>query len=263
MNKPAGLNIFLFPSNDQKALGSVETPVALRILRPATFALWLLIFSVEATTIVSTGSGGNWAILLLSTALFAGVHVQFWYEESDQGRRFHHAIERMRGRMYEDDATALANSRHFVFELRRQMTRSVRNGRGFSLILTDLVGLAPGAENDDRMLQAISRSLRPVVYDGDFIAHLQGAVFASIVLDDREHTAAEKSDSIHAALRGCIPPVLAANVAAVVSFTGYEGELQVRDFLRRCQRDLMAARSRGLTPLNREHRPARAATSVA
>ncbi len=255
VNKPAGLSIFLFPSSDQKALGSVRTPTVMRFLRPATFGLWLIIFSVQLTAIVTTGAGGNWLVLLLSTALFAGVHIQFWYEESDRGRRVHHAIERMRGRLYEDEATGLANSRHFVFELRRQMTRSVRNGRGFSLLLTDIAGLEPGAENDPKMLQTVARALRPVVQDGDFLAHLQGATFAAIVLDDREATAAAKSDLVFAALASSIPHSLADTLYPVVSFTGYEGELQVRDFLRRSQRDLLANRSRGGSPLHRERGP--------
>ncbi len=255
MNKPAGLSIFLFPSSDQKALGSVQTPTVMRFLRPATFSLWLIIFSVQLTAIVTTGASGNWLVLLLSTALFAGVHIQFWYEESDQGRRVHHTIERMRGRLYEDEATGLANSRHFVFELRRQMTRSVRNGRGFSLLLTDIAGLQPGTEDDPKMLQTIARALRPVVQDGDFLAHLQGPIFAAIVLDDREATAAAKSDHVFAAVASSIPHSLADTLYPVVSFTGYEGELQVRDFLRRSQRDLLANRSRGASPLHRERGP--------
>ncbi|MGI8927528.1 MAG: GGDEF domain-containing protein [Tepidiformaceae bacterium] len=246
MNKPSGLSLVVSPLGDQKALGAVQTPALLRMMRPLTFGLWLVVFGVEATTIVSTGSGGNWAILALSTVLFAGVHLQFWYEESDQGRRLHHGIERMRGRLYEDEVTGLPNSRHFVFELRRQMTRSVRNGRGFSLILTDIAGLGPGEADDSRMLQAVSRALRPAIQEGDFLAHLQGAIFAAIVLDDREQTAVGKAGRVLAALSGCIPGALTGSVFAVVSFSGYEGELQVRDYLGRSQRDLLAARSRGI-----------------
>ena len=67
--------------------------------------LWLLIFCIEAQTIVATGRGEPACYSRLSTVLFVGVHVQFWYEESEQGRRFHRTMERMRGRIYEDEFT--------------------------------------------------------------------------------------------------------------------------------------------------------------
>ena len=38
---------------------------------------------------ISKGGGGNLMVLALSTLLFAGIHAQFWYEQSEQGRRFH------------------------------------------------------------------------------------------------------------------------------------------------------------------------------
>jgi GGDEF domain-containing protein len=230
-------------------MGSVETPPALRILRPATLALWLLIFCVEGVTLVTSGGSAHWLILGLSTLLFAAVHIQFWYEESEQGRRFHRTIERMRGRIYEDEVTGLPNSRHFVFELRRQMMRSVRNGRGFSLLLTDIGGLENDHIDEEKALPPISKSLRHAVGEGDFVAHLQGTIFGAIVLDDRDRSAAEKADAVLSALGACIPLQQAGRLYPVVSLTGYEGELEVRDFLRRGQRDLLAARSRGVNNL--------------
>ncbi len=247
MNKPPGLNAFLFPATEPNAMGSVEAPAAMRLLRPVTLALWVIIFCVEAVNIVTAGGSAHWLVVGMSTALFAGVHVQFWYEESEQGRRFHRTIERMRGRIYEDEVTGLPNSRHFVFELRRQMMRSVRNGRGFSLVLTDLGGLDSDKRDDGRMLPAISKSLRRAVGEGDFVAHLQGTIFGAVVLDDRDRSAAEKADGVLTALGACIPLQAANQVFPVVSLTGYEGELEVREFLRRAQRDLLAARSRGMT----------------
>jgi len=247
VNKPPGLNAFLFPAADPNTLGSVETSPLFKIMRPATFALWFILFAVQALTLVATGEGANWVVIFVSTVLFAGVHLQFWYEESEQGRRFHHALERMRGRIYEDTSTGLPNSRHFVFELRRQMMRSVRNGRGFSLILTDLNGADREKKDDARFLHAVGRSLRHASSDGDFLAHLEGPVFAAIVVDDRERNAAEKADGLLAALGAAIPRERAGSVQPVVSLTGYQGELEVRDFLRRAQRDLLSARSGGST----------------
>jgi GGDEF domain-containing protein len=242
VNKPSALTgLFNSSTDEASVMGSVESPPLLRAIRPATFALWLIVFCAEATTVISTGRGANWLVLGLSTALFACMHIQFWYEESEQGRRVHHSIERMRGRIYEDDLTGLPNSRHFVFELRRQMMRSVRNGTGFSLMLSDLGGI----ENPDaELLTTIARALRQSGGDGDFFAHLQGPIFAAIVLDDRERTAAEKSDASLISIGSCIPMDSAGTAFPVVSLTGYEGELEVRDFLRRAHRDLQAAKSR-------------------
>lgn len=239
------LNAFLFPSADPNELGSVESSFLLRLMRPVSLALWLVIFSFEAQTVISKGGGGNLMVLALSTLLFAGIHAQFWYEQSEQGRRFHRALDRMRGRIYEDDMTGLPNSRHFVFELRRQMMRSVRNGRGFSLVLTDFGGYDRAKPNEERFLPSVSRALRHAVGEGDFVAHLQGPIFAAIISDDREQTSAEKADNLLPALGSAIPLENASQLFPVVSLSGYEGELEVRDFLRRAQRDLAGARSNG------------------
>ena len=249
MNKPQSLNIFLFPSTETKELGTVESPPLLRILRPVSFALWLFIFCAQAVTVATTGESAGWLLLGLSTLLFGGVHAQYWYEDSEQGRRFHHAVERMRGRIYEDEQTGLPNSRHFVFELRRQMMRSVRNGRGFALVLTDVVGWEQVGNHDRGFLHSAARTLRQALGDGDFLARLQGPVYAAIVLDERDNSAAEKAEGLVSALGSAIPLDLADAMTPVVSITGYQGELEVRDFLRRGQRDLQETRARGAGPI--------------
>lgn len=247
MNKPPGLNSLFFNANDAGAMGSVETPTIMRLLRPATFVVWLLVFCFEAQSVISNHGTGNFLVPLLSTALFAAVHTQMWYEESEQGRRFHRTVERMRGRIYEDDATNLPNSRHFVFELRRQMMRSVRSGRGFSLVLSDVGGWEHAKGQEAKMLLSIGRSLRQAVGESDFVAHLQGSIFAAIIMDDRDRSSAEKADGLLTTVGSCIPLELAGTLFPIVSFTGYEGELEVRDFLRRAQRDLLGARSQCMT----------------
>lgn len=244
MNMPQGMNPFLFGSNDSREMDSVESAPLLRILRPATFALWFVIFAASAQVIVTTGEQQALIILALATVLFAVVHLQFWYEESERGRRLHYQFERMRGRIYEDTVTAMPNSRHFVFELRRQMMRSVRNGRGFTLILTDIAGWDLLKKDEERLLPQLARGLRQALGDGDFVARLQGPIFAAIVTDDRERSAAQKADWALSAIASCIPVSHAGTVRPVISATGYEGELEVRDYLRRAQRDLLAAQSR-------------------
>lgn len=251
MNKPQSLNIFVSPNSDPNELGSVETMPLLRVLRPLSFALWFIAFVAQIMTIGVTGAPDpmTWLVIGLSTLLFIGVHLQFWYEESDQGRRFHHTVERMRGRLYEDDATGLPNSRHFVFELRRQMMRSVRNGRGFALVLTDVVS-PPGTQPTTENLHAtMGRNLRQALGDGDFVARLEGSIFACIVLDEADRGAAEKSEGLILALGAAIPLEQASMLHPIVSVTGYEGEVEVRDYLRRAQRDVQEARARATGPL--------------
>jgi PleD family two-component response regulator len=181
------------------------------------------------------------------TLLFVGVHAQFWYEESEQGQRFRRTIERMRGRIYEDEVTGLPNSRHFVFELRRQMMRSVRNGRGFSLALTDIGGGEHVKGFESRLLPSVGKALRLALGESDFVAHLQGTIFAAMIVDDRNRSADDKANGLLPAIGSCIPLEHAGTLFPVVSLTGYEGELEVRDFLRRAQRDLLEARSQCMT----------------
>jgi len=244
VNMPPALN-FLSGVGDGDELGSVQAAPLIRALRPATFALWFVIISVQVVALVATGERSNLLVTLVSTALFAAVHIQFWWEESEQGRRVARSVERMRGRIYEDDATGLPNSRHFVFELRRQMMRSVRNGRGFSLVLADLTGLS--GDEGSRVLPIVGKALRQTLAECDFVAHLEGSVFGAVVVDDTERTAAEKADEALTAISGA----LASNPAGraihpIVSLTGYQGEIEVRDFLRRAHRDLVGARGREL-----------------
>jgi GGDEF domain-containing protein len=232
-------------------MGSVETPLLLRWLRPLTLGLWVIAFCGEMLTIVSTGQGSTWLVLAFITILFAAVHLQFWYEESEQGHRFHRTVDRMRGRLYEDELTGLPNSRHFVSELRRQMTRSVRNGRGFSLLLTDLGGLEHAPSEGERLCPAIARAVRQAVGEGDFVARLQGVIFGAVVSDDRERSTSAKIEAVTAAVGSTIRVELADRLYPVVSLTGYQGEVEVRDFLRRAQRDLAAARAHNLAISNR------------
>ena len=181
---------------------------------------------MEAQTIIS-GGGSNFLVIGLSTLLFAGVHVQFWYEESEQGRRFHRALDRMRGRIYEDDATGLPNSRHFVFELRRQMMRSVRNGRGFSLVLTDFGGFEK-SEGERRAVPAVGftgdaphsrrrRLRRPPA--GARCSRRSSPT-------TRDQTAADKADNLLPALGSCIPLEYANQVFPVVSLSGTKANLK-------------------------------------
>ena len=234
----------LFPSlGTAKEFGSVEPPALIHALRPLTVLLWLVVFAIQGYAIVVGGGTFSWVALVLSTVLFVGVQGQAWYEESEQGRRFHRSLERLRGQIYEDAATGLPNSRHFVFQLRRQMMRSVRNGAGFSLVLLSIDHSDDHSDEDgapsEEALRTTAKSLRHAMSEGDFVARLQGPTFGALVLDDPDRSATVKAREIE--------ELVAENLgeAPRCSISGYEGELEVRDFLGRAQRNLHASRREG------------------
>ena len=210
-------------------------------MRPITFALWLGVFGIQLQG-AATGSGGiGWLTLAMTTVLFAGVHAQFWLDESEQGRRVHDGFERMRGQIYEDDETGLPNSRHFVFQLRRQMMRSVRNGRGFSIVLATISPHDESSSPKSETLRKAATSMKAGLGDCDFVARLQGASFGAVVLDEAEATATDKSRDVRDSLTQVLNESAREGLAVAVSMTGYEGELEVRDVLRRAQRDLQSS----------------------
>jgi GGDEF domain-containing protein len=204
--------------------------------------MWIVLTIAQALAIFAGGEKDIYLTLMLTTLLFVGVHLQFWYEESDQGQRFRRTVDKMRGSIYEDDITGLPNSRHFVFELRRQMMRSVRNGRGFALVLSDLQGLEPKAFA--KALPAVGKAIRRSASEGDFVAHLEGPVFATLIVDTPGVSMADRAASLLSVLDSVVPDNLRNSVRPVVSLSSYQGEIEVRDFLRRAQRDLAAARER-------------------
>ena len=82
------------------------------------------------------------------------------------------------------------------------MMRSVRSGHGFSLILTDLMP-GDGQKLESSLMPSVARTLRQGVGEGDFVARLQGSIFAAIVLDEQNQTAAEKADELEQSLSVC------------------------------------------------------------
>ncbi|MCC6381636.1 MAG: hypothetical protein IT304_03960, partial [Dehalococcoidia bacterium] len=78
MNKPPALNAFLFPSAESGLLGSVQSAPLIRVLRPASFALLFIIFCAQVVSMATTGDLAGWPVLMLSTVLFVGAHLQFW-----------------------------------------------------------------------------------------------------------------------------------------------------------------------------------------
>jgi GGDEF domain-containing protein len=241
VNRPAALETIVF-GDRPAAMGSITSSPIIKAMRPATFALWVILTFAQLAAMLAGADEDILLTLVLTTLLFVGVHIQFWYEESDQGLRFRRTMDKMRGSIYEDEMTGLPNSRHFVFELRRQMMRSVRNGRGFALVLSDLQGLEQ--RSHAKALPAVGKAIRRSAAEGDFVAHLEGPVFATLIVDAPGLSMSDRAAQLQGVLEGVVPENLRASVRPVVSLTSYQGEIEVRDFLRRAQRDLAAARER-------------------
>lgn len=221
---------------------SVEAPPLVRMLRWVTLVLWVVVFAAQFQAVVS-GAPVQWTLLGLTTVLFVGVHVRFWYEESQRGRQVHRVIDRMRGRIYEDDLTGLPNGRHFLFELRRQMMRSLRDGRGFAIALADVQSSDPSRPVDDELIKVLSRSLGQALDPSDFLARLQATTFAAIIHDDEDMVSSQKASVVGEVLVAAIPLDRLTAVQPAASITCYEGEGQIRALLQRVQDDFGRARS--------------------
>ncbi len=220
---------------------SVEAPPLVRILRWLTLVLWVVVFAAQFQAVVS-GAPVQWMLLGLTTALFVGVHVQFWYEESQRGRQVHRVIDRMRGRIYEDDLTGLPNGRHFLFELRRQMMRSLRDGRGFAIALAEVRSTDEAQPVDDDLLKTLARALGQALDASDFLARLRASSFAAIIHDDDDMLSSQKASVVGEVLVAAIPLERLTTLQPAVSVTCYEGESQIRAVLQRVQDDFTRAR---------------------
>ncbi|MDZ7728179.1 MAG: hypothetical protein U5Q44_08260 [Dehalococcoidia bacterium] len=247
MNKPQSLNLFLF-NPESRALGSVQTSPIIRVLRPASFALWFMVFVAQLIALVGTGNTDGILLVALTTLLFSVYTPSSGTKSPTRAAasttRWNAPADASTKTMPPDSPIAATSSSSF----RRQMTRSVRNGKGFAVVLTDIVG-AEKLKSNERMLASAGRNLRQSLGEGDFVARLQGPIFGAIVLDEPDQTATEKAGGLVAALGAAIPVDSSSALIPVVAVTGYEGELEVRDVLRRSQRDLQNARERAAGPL--------------
>lgn len=240
---PSALGALLSAVSPSASWGSVEAPLLVRVSRWISLVFWVVVFASQLQAVVSGGEA-NWTLLVLTTALFAGVHLRLWYEESERGRQVHRVFDRARGRVYEDDLTGLPNSRHFLFELRRQMVRSVRSGQGFSLVVAEVQPTDPADPPGPDLVRTLARGLQQALDPTDFVARLQECTFAVLVLDDGQLTASEKAAVLGEVVIAGIPIERAASLRPVVSVTGYSGETHVRGFLTRAQDDFGTARRR-------------------
>lgn len=219
-----------------------ELAHTLKLVRPAVNVLWLITFAAEGYLAFVLPQMQVFILLALTTVLFLGSLVQVQFERAEQDDLVERSAAGMRGRLYEDDLTALPNSRHFVAELRRRMIRASRSGRVFALALAQLDGFAPGALDENQVFPPLGRAIRKSVDDGDFVARLEGMVFVAVISDGASDSTRDKVEAMRWGIAGVLPPEAAESINVVTSITLYAGETEVRDLLRRAQLDLDEAR---------------------
>lgn len=219
-----------------------ELAGTLRLLRPLVLVFWVIAFAGETYLAVAEPATPIFILIGLSFILFLISRMQFAYEREEQDELVERSAAGMRGRLYEDDLTALPNSRHFVAELRRRMIRASRSGRVFALVLANIEGFDATSPDAPQVLPAVGRAVRRAVDDGDFVARLEGMVFVAAVGDGASEATAEKVEAMRWGIAACLPPEIAGSVLVVTSVTLYAGETEARDILRRAQLDLDEAR---------------------
>lgn len=240
-----------------------ELARTLHLVQPLVLVLWLAAAAGEAYLLVTEPATPILILIGLTAVLFIASRMQFQYERAEQDELVERSAAGMRGRLYEDDVTALPNSRHFVAELRRRMIRASRSGRVFALALAHIDGVDPGAFDEDQMLSAIGRAIRKAVDDGDFVARLEGMVFVAAIAEGAAETTADKVEGMRWGIATCLPPELADSVLVVTSTTLYAGETEVRDILRRAQLDLDEARHQAAEAARERARAAARAAQAA
>jgi len=219
-----------------------ELARTLRVIHPVVSGLWVALLGGVAFLVVTAPSTSMFILAGLTLMLFVMSGMQFRYERAEQDELVERSAAGMRGRLYEDDLTALPNSRHFVAELRRRMIRSSRSGRVFALALAHLDGFEAAGIDEHQVLPQLGRAIRKAVDDGDFVARLENMVFVAAMAEGADEHTADKVEAMRWGIAACLPPEVADAVLVVTSVTLYAGETEVRDILRRAQLDLDEAR---------------------
>jgi len=219
-----------------------ELARTLRLVHPLVSGLWLAALAGVAFLTLSSPSIPVLILAGLMLMLFVMSGIQFRYERAEQDELVERSAAGMRGRLYEDDLTALPNSRHFVAELRRRMIRASRSGRVFALALAHLEGFEAAGIEENQVLPQLGRAIRKAVDDGDFVARLENMVFVAAMAEGADEATADKVEAMRWGIAASLPPEVADSILVVTSVTLYAGETEVRDILRRAQLDLDEAR---------------------
>jgi diguanylate cyclase (GGDEF)-like protein len=107
---------------------------------------------------------------------------------------------------FTDHLTGLANRRRFERQLEREVTRTLRYGRPFCLLLLDIdhfkkVNDTYGHEAGDEAIQYLSKTLQAETRGIDLAARLGGEEFAVILLETEFESGAEVAERLCRAIR--------------------------------------------------------------
>jgi diguanylate cyclase (GGDEF)-like protein len=124
----------------------------------------------------------------------AGPHAAAYGELIDALLRRAHEYDRVRWLAGSDELTGIANRRSFNDALRRELSRTTRDGRPVALLLLDVDGLKAindglGHPEGDRALRLVARSTSESVRHGDLVARIGGDEFAVLLPDTQLPTA--------------------------------------------------------------------------
>jgi diguanylate cyclase (GGDEF)-like protein len=116
----------------------------------------------------------------------AGPHAVACGELIDVLVRRAHEHDRLRRLAGSDELTGIANRRSFNDALRRELSRTSRDGRPMALLLLDVDGLKAindglGHPEGDRALRLVARSTSESVRHGDLVARIGGDEFAVLL----------------------------------------------------------------------------------
>jgi diguanylate cyclase (GGDEF)-like protein len=116
----------------------------------------------------------------------AGPHAAAYGELIDVLIRRAQEYDRVRWLAGSDELTGIANRRSFNEALRRELSRTSRDGRPVALLLVDVDGLKAindrlGHPEGDRALRRVARSTSESVRHGDLVARIGGDEFAVLL----------------------------------------------------------------------------------
>jgi diguanylate cyclase (GGDEF)-like protein len=116
----------------------------------------------------------------------AGAHAAAYGELIDVLIRRAREFDRVRWLAGSDELTGIANRRSFNEALRRELSRTSRDGRPVALLLIDVDGLKAindrlGHPEGDRALRLVARSTSESVRHGDLVARIGGDEFAVLL----------------------------------------------------------------------------------
>ncbi len=159
------------------------------------------------------------------------------------------ALRRERALSREDPTTGVANARAFVEAAGREIERSRRSGRPFSLVFADcddfkVVNDTHGHMAGDAVLRAVAQRIRAAVREVDILARLGGDEFVVLMPETGEEGARAAVERIRAALRG--PDAGRVPVTLSIGLATFSGDWpSLEEALRDADRLMYAAKSAG------------------